>query len=445
MATAASLVAVARDRAGRLLRNREALTVLAFSGLSVVGGLVGNRLLTQVASPESLGELYLFTNLAQWLSLPTAAGYIYVVHHWPIAREHGVTQHLVRGIGRGLAVQAALGVLGALAFGLAMPAVPARAALAIAVLCVSTSVFQALIPIPNTERRRAASGVLGLLGGPARQFALALGVVAFAATSGLALLATSTVFQLAAAGAALAVFVRCYRAARSEGRPETPTSLISVRAFLTYSVPGLLAAFAAQIASSAERWGLAKLDDTATIALFVQAMGISLAATGAVTSVLTTYFYPFITGAAARSREDPLGAAEAPLRRFLFATAASQAGLALGAALFVRQITSLAFSARFAGVAELLPWTTLGGALFALGQAMTIVLFTARDALWPNLSRVLSQVLYSGALLALPHGAGPGRSFARYFVVGQMLYVGLVGWAIFRRLRERRLRLATPR
>ena len=68
--------------------------------------------------------------------------------------------------------------------------------------------------------------------------------------------------------------------------------------------------------TSAERWGLARLADTAATALFVQAVGLSTAAAGAATGFVSAYFNPLILQDAAH-HADPLQAARVPLRRFL--------------------------------------------------------------------------------------------------------------------------------
>lgn len=427
-------------RACRALRNREAITVLAFTGLSIVGGLVGNKLLTTYATPDALGELYLYTNLAMWLTLPTAGGYIYVVHHWPIAREHHATRRFARGMGLALAAQTTLILLGVAVFFFAMPTVLRSFAMAacLAALATGTAAFQALSPVPGAERWRVTSGILGLLGGALRQFALVCGIILFALSSGEQLLVVNSIFQLASSAFASVIFlVILRRALREPGEASKPTPFLTSSSFLSYTVPGFFGVVAAQVASSAERWGLAQFDQTAATALFVQSIGISTAASGAVGSVLTTYFYPFITSAAAHS-SDPLQAAKPTLKRFLMLTVAGQAAVAAGAILFASQITRIAFGARFVGVQELLPWTTLGAALFSVGQALTIVLFTARDAIWPNLGRILSQALYATGLLFLPHNGNLGRLFSQYYALGQVIYLLLILYAIFRCIRKRR-------
>jgi hypothetical protein len=430
---------ISRDQLATILKNKEALTVLIFTGLSVVGGLVGNRLLTSYAAPNELGQLYLYTNLAQWLTLPTAGGFIYITHHWPIARAHNVAGPFARAIVRGLAIQAAVIVIGSAMLQWFAPALKLSSGVTfwLVLLAIGTSVFQALVPIPNAERMRLAAGILNMWGGPLRQFALAAAIGLLAVSTSKQLLTISAAFQLIAAGVAAIIVIRIMQRVHASTNAEpVSTPFLTFKAFLSYTIPGLLGALAGQAATSAERWGLARLDEPATTALFVQAAGISSAATGAIASVFTTYFYPLITQAAAKTT-DPLGGAGVQLKRFLALAVLGQVVVVAMASVFARQIGSLAFGARFAGVTELLPWTMLGAALFSIGQALTIVLFTARDAVWPNATRVVSQLAYAAGLILLPHSGNLGTRFAQYFVLGQTLYVALVVLAIFRVVRQR--------
>ena len=138
-----------------MARRRELLLVLGFSGLNAIGGLAANRALTEVVTPRSLGELYLFTNLGLWLALPTASVFIYVQRHWPIARERFATRRFASTLFRGLWCQAALAAVGALAlWASGVPGVTGKAALALALYCAGQATAQALGSIPGLERRR---------------------------------------------------------------------------------------------------------------------------------------------------------------------------------------------------------------------------------------------------------------------------------------------------
>lgn len=440
--TLGRLIDRARRLAVRAATDREARVVLAFSVLLIGGGFFGNRLLTQIASPAALGQYYLFANLAQWLSMPAAAGFVYLNHHWPIAREHGDTRRFARGMGVGALLLLPIAVVGVLLFRAFNLVETNSAAVLIALLCLGNGAFQIYATIPSTERLRGWSGTLGLLGGTGRPFIQAFGILFFGAAAGLGLLGSAATLQLAAAGVAGYMFWRIFRSTLSAAPPR-PAIELSLGAFFSYSIPGFFGVLASLLASSVERWGLARSSDVSATALFVQAMGLSLAAAGAIGSVFQSYYYPFATNAAARNMADPLGAAAPILIRFYSILTLSLVSFALVFALFVRQITWLAFGSRFAAVAGLLPWTIVGACLFSLGQALTVALFVARDPLWPNLSRIISQALYAAALLLLPRGSDPAGLFARLFVCGQALYVAMIGFAIWRRLVARRARLIT--
>ncbi len=437
VSTLAGLWERARRLAVRAATDREARVVLFFTVLAIVGGFFGNRLLTQVARPEALGTYYLYANLAQWLSMPAAAAYVYVIHHWPIAREHGDGSRFARAIGIGALLQIPLAVVGTLLFFAFHLVDSGGVALGVGLLCIGTGVFQLYSSIPYAERRRTWAGVLGLMGGAGRPFIQALGVVALGAAAGAGLLGSAAALQLAAAGVAVYMFRSIVRGAATSAAPQQ-TSELTLRAFLSYSVPGFFGVFVGQLASSVERWGLARSSDVAATALFVQAIGLSTAAASALGALFQNYFYPFATNAAARDLSDPLGAAAPVLLRFYALLSCALGCFALLIALFVRQITALAFGSQFAAVSALLPWTTVGACLFSLGQALTIALFIARAPLWPNLSRITSQTLYAAALILLPKGPDPAGRFARLFACAQLLYVAVIVVAIWRSATARR-------
>ncbi len=440
LSTPGTLFARARALALRVVTDREARIVAVFSLLSIVGGFFGNRLLTQVAQPEALGKYYLYANLAQWLSMPAAAGFVYINHHWPIAREHGDTRRFSRAIAFAVALQAGIALAGAVTMHFSGTAgmEGAGPATGVGLLALGTGTYQLLCTLPGAERWRGWSGALSLLGGNARPFAQAFGILLLGTAASAGLLGAAVTLQLVAAGMAATLYVWIFRTTLSADPPRL-TSQLSFRAFLTYSVPGFFGVLIPQIASSIERWGLARSSDTAATALFVQAMGMSVAVTGAISGIVVNYYYPFATNAAARDTADPLGAAAPILRQFYGVLVTALASVTVLIALFVKPITWIAFGARFASVARLLPWTIVGASLFALGAALTAALFIARDAMWPNLARIISQLAYVAALLLLPRGSDPAGTFAREYAGAQALYTLLIAGAIWRQLVARRL------
>ena len=305
----------------RRVFSREALTVLGFSVAQLVLGLGSTRLLTQLATPAALGEYYLYMNLAQWLTLPTGASYLYVWKNWTVARATGQGPGFARAIARGLGWQAIVCALGCLVLRAAGIATGSWLVLAVlGLVAIGQAVNQALDQVQTLERRRVLAGVLGLLATPVRQIALAVGLLLLAHSSSGSLLATQCLYGLATAAFSAWLFRRSIDSHYSGERSTAamaPDDLVALPRFLRFSVPILITGIALQAGASAERWGLALRAAPGATALFVQAVAVSTAAASAATLPISTYFTPIISQAAASSPDDPLGAARRPILLFV--------------------------------------------------------------------------------------------------------------------------------
>lgn len=421
----------------RIRWNREAAIVVAFSSASVVGGLIGNRVLTQIVTPRALGELYLLMNLAHWLTIPTAAGYVYITRHWQVAQAHGSAHRFARAIGWGLLAQTGVAGVGALALHLLGIGIASWSSLCILwAICIAQAATQSLDPVQSMERRRVTAGLLGILGGPGRPFALALGAL-FIAQSGMGLLKAQAIYSSLLALATIAAFAWVlWRSPRSP-EPSLSTEL-TLAAFVAFAAPSLVSSVMTQACASAERWGLAELANPGATALFVQAVGLATTVAGAATTFLNTYFLPLITQHALKTAT-PLRAARRPIQAYLLWNFFALAAAAGGIAAMSHSLTHLLFGPRFGSVGDLLPWTMVGAALFALGQALQIYPFTAREMTSPNVAFVLSKVAYVIVLLACAsRGSGAAVLFAKVYATGSLLYaVAMVGVATRLIRRER--------
>lgn len=405
----------------RLWRNREGQTVVLFSGLTLLLGLGGNRLLTEVVPPAQLGELYLILNLAFWLALPTSGAYVFIGRHWPVARQHGTERRFAAAILRGLGLQALLATAGAGAlWALGFHGLSAGAALALAVIATGQAVAQALDPIPASVRRRVLAGVMGLLGNPARQVVLASGFLLFGAAGFSALLATQAAYSAALACASLAMLWLVLRAPAAAPSDDG----LSLRGFFRYVIPYVAGVAATQLSATAERWGLADRASTSATALFVQAVGLSTAAAAAGTSFLSSYYLPIIAQASG-NQQRPIAAAWPLARKFVALTAALLLALVVFGALLAGPATRLLFGDRFRAVEDLLPWTLCGAACFALGQALTVFSYSARETLSPNVAFIASKAIYVGLLAGATGDALPLR-FSRWFALSQALYAAMM-------------------
>ena len=434
---ASELITRARGLLLRLLANREAKTVLAFSAANTLGGLAANRVLTQLVPPQALGELYLFLNLALWLTLPSGAAFLYVHRHWPIARARGAVHRFAHGLAVGLSVQGALVALGtAVAIALGLPLSP-LGALGLVLAGGAQAALQTLVQLQALERRRALVGVLELLGQPARLLALGLGsmLVWGNAPTGEGLLLIHGLWTTVLAAAVVWLTIRLVRDVAPNADSEGPAGELTLVVALRFSAPFLVTAGVAQACTSAERWGLASLADPSATALFVQAVGLSAAAAGSATSFLSSYFYPLILHGASHSSH-PLQGARVPLRRFLLLVVVVSALLVIGALIGAGQIAALLFGPRYAGVVRLLPWTIAGAALFVVAQAVSVISLVLRDAVGPNLARTLPLVLYAIALISLRPAGDAALAFSRLYCGAQGLYLLLMLGAVLVGVRQ---------
>lgn len=438
MPSMVALTAHARHAFARIRRNREAQVVALFSGVTLLGSLAANRLLTEVVPPDVLGEYYLIMNVALWLSLPAASGYVYVSRHWAIARSEGATRRFVTLILKAFGLHVGLIAGGTAAITVIAPErFEWRLALLIFVTATAQALHQSLDPIQNAERRRLVAGLLGLLASPIRPFILAIGIAlathktAFTLTT---LHAAATVLLAGATSAALAMLVR-HQASRDAETPATQSQL-SFRAFLRYAGPYFLGVVAMQVCTTAERWGLAHRSGGAATAMFVQAAALGTVAASSCGNVIMAYYQPIVAQAAG-ANPHPIMSAWSVLRRYVTLAGLVLAALVVVVAPLAPWATRILFGPRFSAVEGLLPWAIAAGALFAFGQVLTGFAVCAREVLSPNVAYIASRILYVGLLMF----AGSGdlsRSFTISLVISNAVYVILVAAsAIWLTARER--------
>jgi hypothetical protein len=378
-------------------------------------------------------------NVALWLTLPTASGYVYVTRHWPIARAEGMTRRFAGGIFRALGIQVGIVGIGALVLiALAPDRFSWHVGALLFVIATCQSFHQALDPIQGAERRRVVAGVLGLLASPIRPFIIAAGFALALDKTALTLLSFHAVATILLAGSASLALVVVLRQ-----KPDVPphTSVnrahLSVRSFFRYAGPYFIGVFVAQICTTAERWGLAQRCDTAATALFVQAVALGTAVASSCSSLIMAYYVPIVTQAGAASAQ-PLQAAWAILKRYVLVSASVMAALILLGIPLAPMATRLFFGSRFMAVEQLLPWTIFGAAMFALGQVLSVFPHCAREVVSPNLNYILSRSLYGALLLFAGSGYLP-RAFAMFFAASNTVYALLMaGAAVWLTLRQRR-------
>ena len=402
--------------------------MLAFSAAQLVLGLVSARVLTQVTPPNTLGEYYLLMNLAAWLVLPTSSSYLYIWRNWTVARVTGQTRTFSRAIWRGLLSQFAVCALGTVPIGLlGLGRVHWFGLLAVSLTAVGLATNQALDQIQTLERRRGLAGLLGLAATPLRQFALAAAVLVLSQSTGESLLVAQAGYGLVAAGLSVVLFRKAANAPLSPSvstRPATAEdALTAFPRFVRFAAPFLVNAIVLQVAASAERWGLALRAAPDATALFVQATGVALAATGAVALPVNTYFLPIISQAAAQSANDPIGAARKPFKRFIVLNVALMALATVAMSVLAPLVAHVFFGPRYSGVAPLLPWAMAGQSLFAIGQALSLVPVSVDATRGVAAAFALARLTYVAVLVFIPCPWNCALWFVQCFTAGNLVYL----------------------
>jgi O-antigen/teichoic acid export membrane protein len=415
----------------RLARNREAVTVIVFSVVGAFGSLFANRLLTEVTGPAELGTLYLYLNLVLWITLPATSSYLFVVHHWPVALQNGRAHWFAHKMYWGLFFQAVVAfvVCSSFCYSGRFGIVDWKTAGLVALIALGQGCFQIFYSVPGAERRRVTSGLLDWANTFARPLFLGLGVLLLGGATVGSLLKTHAVYSGLVGLAALSCFVFLVQQ-KPKGQPKKDKSVfLSWRGYGNFFAPAMMGAVVAQIAASAERWGLATRSDASSTALFVQATGLCIAAAGGVNSILMSYFYPIINQHAAESDSAPLAKAWRPVMRFLKLSFILFALMGVVGWFFGRWLTPLFFGERFFAASEILPIVFVASAILGFTQTMTIPVFAARDATSPNLARAVSLGLYAAALILCPADHSNPVSYAWIYLVSQVGYLALVAAA----------------
>ena len=417
----------------RVLRNREALTVAAFSGLTILGGLVGNRVLTEVASPRALGDFYLYMTFVLWATVPSQAAAVYMFRHWPIALERGRISSFGRAVLVSMLAQAGLAALVLVLMHVFFADLSRWSVVFwLWIACVGFSVGQSFEPAQNSARRRVAAGVLNFIGVPFRSFALVLGVWLLGAQTGSELLVVAGGHYVVYALACLVAFAFLARA--TAGVPTEEADELSISSFLAHWTPYLAGTITIQGCISAERWGLARLVDSGTTALFVLATGLAVAISAAATGFINNYFFPVIFRAAVEPR--PIHSAKRHIARFLVLTAAALTLTAGSIAVLAPWITVVLFGKGFRDVAGILPWAMVGAGVSVLGEGFAIFSYTARETLVTNVARIVSQLSYIAILINYRPASEPALAFSRVYAARGVLYallmLGIAVWLVRR-------------
>ncbi|WP_242344777.1 polysaccharide biosynthesis protein [Anaeromyxobacter terrae] len=404
----------------RLARNREARIVLTFSVANALAALAGNRLLTEWAAPRELGTFYMYMNLALWLALPGAGAYTLVFRFWPLAKREGASRAVALVLAKGIAAEfviAAIVVAGMRAVGVP---VPVRAMIPLWITGAAQAAAQAAAPVAAAERRRITAGLMAFASTPSRYFVLAAGVAAGLSS------AEALLWVQAGYSAALAVVGwMVLRSAVDATRHSTLDAVFDsglTRQVMSYSLPYLLSAALAQVCTSAERWGLARIGSPSSTAMFVLAVGIATAGTNAVAAPLLSYYQPLITQAATAQDSRLLSL----LRKLVTITGVAMAGAIVVALVFSEFATQLLFGSRYAAVAGVLPSAVIGATAFAMGQALAMFPYAARDAIGPNVALGVSQVAYAVALSQYRPAGDAASAFARVYAGAYVGYAVLM-------------------
>ncbi len=415
--------------------------MFGFTVGNAVLGLAANRFFTQVVSAQALGEYFLYMNLVLWLTLPSLSVFPYFWKHWPVARARRAVRAFLAAIMGVMGLQVILAVAGSgLIFALGLGG--AAAATFIGVTALGTAVNVVPEGVQSLERRRVVAGLLSLLATPGRLAVLAAGALLFP-VSGLSLIGAQAGFMVLSAALCVGAFLAVLRELPPEGSAEQPGAAFTPGYVFRYSAPFFVAGLFQQAAMSAERWGLAALEDPGATARFVLAVGLSTTAVGTAVTALNTYFHPLISQAAARGT-DCLSEAVPLIWRYLGLSALVLAALVVCVWAFARPATALLFGPAFQDVALLLPVTTFGYALFALAQCFAFVPMVAGRPVGLNAVVIVSKGAYVAAILLWPRHGDVAWTFSALFAAGNALYLALTVALARHHTRASRLASGSP-
>ncbi len=431
---------------GRVWRSGEARVVVAFSLGNLVLALVGNRLLTELAAPNDLGTFYMYMNVAQWMAIPGMGAYHLVFRYWLSAKYQGASASFFRLLATGVAAELVLMGLAVAVLSVSGRVTSTAVLLATWLTGVAMASGQAVAPVPAAERKRAVVGLMGFASTPLRHFVLAGGIGLFGLRAGSEMIWVQAGYSALVAACAWRIFAASvdwsHRAAI-----RTVLGQGAAREILRFSGPYVVSSVLMQVCGTAERWGLARLDNPSSTALFVLSVGLSTAGANAISSPLLSYFQPLITEAA--SKMDVVSV-ERHLRRLTVASAALMVAGAGVAYLLAPFAAALLFGKQFAGISSVLPWTAVGACAFALGQALAMYPFAARDSLGPNVAHGAALGVYAAVLFVYRPSEAHALAFARVNAAAYLGYAAVMAlvalkWSRrFARLGAKAWDLATP-
>lgn len=404
----------------RLLRSGEARVVIAFSLANLMFALVGNRVLTELAAPNDLGTFYMYMNVAQWIAIPGMGAYHLVFRYWLSAKYHAASASFFRMLAVGVGAELLLMGLAVAVLSATGKVTSTDVLLGIGLTGVALASGQAVAPVPASERKRAVVGLMGFASTPLRYFVLAGGVGLMGLRAGSEMIWVQAGYSALVAACAWRIFASSVDWSHRAGI-RVVLGHGAAREILRFSGPYVVSAILMQVCATAERWGLARLDNPAATAVFVLSVGLSTAGANAVSAPLLMYFQPLITEAASKMDADGV---VRHLRRLTIATTALMTVGAALAYVVAPVAAALLFGKEFGAIAGVLPWTAVGACAFALGQALAMYPYAARDSLGPNVAHGGALAIYAAVLFLYRPTEAHALAFAR---VNAAAYIGYAG------------------
>lgn len=377
------------DRTRRL--SREGTWIAAGQGLTVLGALVGVRLLTGQLEPAAYGELALGMTLSTLLNqtLLGALGSGVIRFYAPAAERSDLGGYL-RSVRNLVAwttwialVLVAVGVAALLVAGNARW-IPLTVAAATYALFAGYGSF--LNAIQNAARQRAIVAAHQALDAWAR------GLLALALTMWLG--ATSTNAMIGYATASVVVVASQYAFFRMTLAPAAGDSRESTawrESMLEYSWPFAAWGVFTWAQQASDRWALELYASTEDVGVYSLLYQLGYYPVAMMTGMVVQFVSPVIFQRAGDGTDTQRNASVSLLARRLTAVALVTTAAAFVVALgFHREVFALLAAEEYGRVSHLLPWILLGGGLFAAGQTIALNLLSQMKARQMIVSKIVT-------------------------------------------------------
>lgn len=391
---------------GDFLRLGREISWLTFGqGISVLGGIVGIRLLTDVLDPISYGELALATTLVTFVqktvSGPLGGSFL---RFFASAREENqldVYLHIVRVLLKQVTI-ALLCIVGLLGLGLAVLGYEKWIWLTLgtSLYALLSGYSTALGNIQNAARHRAIVVWHRVLGQWLRYLAAVGLIVLWGSSSSIAMLGY-VVSAIVVLGSQFHFFRRKIVATIPQFEAERAEVDKSIRQMRDYAWPFSTWGMFTWAQSSSDRWALQVFSMTGDVGLYAVLYQLGFYPIVMLSNLMMQFISPiFFEHAGSGSSQSRMKRTHHLNNLLILGSVAFTVLATILAFLLHNQLFLVVVAPEYREVSSLLPWLVLSGGLFASGQSASLLLMTdlnSQGLIIPKVSTALLGVVLNFA------------------------------------------------